>query len=337
MKKIKNILKESATLPLFLQNMETKPQQEVRIEKITNRYFSCKVLITVLFLFLFSKTYALSDRFLNYCKHTNHAELNIMDDKLQQAVTCYDSAFSLYSKPLAKDIHNAIVCAKKTGDEQKIKKYLDLMITTKSMNPKYYNYERLLKYLSKKEKESIKKKYTDKIKSDAYLFVQKTIKKDQLSHSGKLFISGVDYITFKEYQNYFGNSFPGEDMMIPFPCAARIDGILYTHWFQGHFDVVSMTEKLVEDLQYLNLHYAFQYEETKGTNFDKSKYGLVIMLNINGKITPIKRSAEEIEAINKNRMQIGLDSYEEYVRKVEFFKKHTEFCYCTAYYVVYFT
>ena len=330
MGKIKDMLKENAALPLFLQNMDVKKKQESSMKTTGNSYFSYKVLITLLFFFLLSKTYGLSDKYLKYCKYANHAELNIVGGRLHEALVSYDSAFALYSGPLAKDIHNAIVCAKKIKDERKIKEYLKLMIETKSLHPRYYKEKKIVKYLTMEEKEKIKEKYMDKIQNKDFLFVRKLVEKDQSARTGK-FLAGVDRITLKEYRDYFGNFFPSESLLIDFPCAARIDDILFTHWIQSKFDVEAMVENLLENLQYVNALYAIQKEMQE---IFKSKYGILVILREKGRSTRINRTQEEIVEIDKNRHLIGLDSYEEYMKKVEFFKRNKEYCYNTAHFII---
>jgi hypothetical protein len=321
--------------------MDVKKKQEVNMKKITNKLLSHKVLIICLFFLLFFNTFALSSKFLEYSKYTNHAELNIMEGRFKEALLLYDSAFVLFQQPLAKDIHNAIICSEKIKNEQLLKKYLDLMIETKSLHPSYYTKEGLNKYLSKEKKQEIKKKFSDKAKNEAYIFIQKLSKQDQAIRTQKNYtvnrhlIAEVDEFTFKEYQNYFGNSFPGEDLVINFPCAQREDFILFWHWSQIGYDGM-LLEELVEELKFVNVSFAYLNEQRKGTQFYKSKYALVAQTSTKRVITPIHRSQWEIAEIDKNRAKIGLDSYDEYVKKVDFFKKNKEFCYETSYYLIIF-
>lgn len=330
MSNIKNIIEKSVTLPLFIQNIDVKKKQEANMKKKANSYFSYKVLVALSCFFLLSEAYGFSDKFLTYCNHTNHAELKIVEGRLQEALLNYDSAFVLYPQPLAKDIHNAIVCAKKIKNERKLQEYLDLMIETKSLDPVYYKKIKVFKHLTDEKKMRINIKYTDKIKDKDYLFVQKLVKKDQSVRSGK-FIPGIDRITLEEYQKHFGNSPPNEDLMIDFPCSARADEILYTHWLQSGFDVEAMMESLLENLQYVNAHYAIQKEML---SFFKSKYGILVILREKGKSTKVNRTQEELIEIDKNRTLIGLDNYEEYMMKIPFFKKNKEYCYNTAYFII---
>jgi len=301
-----------------------------------------RYILTFLSVFLFSNTFALNSNFLEYSKNTNYAELNIMEGRLQEALFFYDSAFILFQQPLAKDIHNAIICSKKIKDKYRLKKYLDLMTTTKALHPKYYKKAGLSKYLSKEKKQEIKKKYSDKIKNEAYIFIQKLVKQDQAIRTPKNYtannrhlIKEVDSLTLKEYLNYFGNSFPGEDLVVNYPCAKREDFILLWHWSQSGYDVMLFLEKLVEELKLVNVDFAFLDEQRRGSQFYKSKYALVAQTSTKRVITPINHSQEDITEIDKNRAKIGLDSYDEYVKKVDFFKKNKEFCYETSYYLIF--
>ena len=312
------------------------------------------VIFVCLLLSLFSNVHALNDRFLTYCKSTNHAELNIMDNKLQEALSCYAAAFSLYPQPLAKDIHNAIVCAKKIGDEQKIKKYLRLMIATKNLNPKYYSQERLLKYLSKEEKESIQKKYTDKIKSEDYQFIQKLIQEDHAirtpeNYSQRYYlINKTDSTTYEKYKAHFGDALQGEELTLNLPRELEIDWVLFRHWTsdfkvtEAHRQIISLDAidraiKMMEDLKLLNYHYAFYYD-AKTDNSDFWGFGLVLktvfktkkirkLVNNNKKVSYTLLSPETIVEIDKKRAAIGMETYQEYVRKVAFFTKNKEYCF----------
>ena len=342
MENIKNILKKNSSVPLFLMQMDVKKKQEVNVRRITNKLLSYKVLITCLIFLLFSNTFALNSNFLEYSKNTNHAELNIMEGKLQEALLFYDSAFILFQQPLSKDIHNAIICSKKIKDEQMMKKYLDLMITTKTLHPNYYKKEGLSKYLSKEKKQEIKKKYSDKIRNEAYIFIQKLSKQDQAIRTSKNYtvnrhlINEVDSLTLKKYLNYFGDSFPGENLVINYPCTKREDFVLFWHWSQAGRDVMLLLKELVEELKFVNVDFAYLDEQRHGSQLYKSKYALVAQTSTKRKTTPINRSQEEIVEIDKNRAKIGLDSYDEYVKKIDFFKKNKEFCYETTYYLIFF-
>ena len=314
-----------------------------------------KVLLCFLLLALFSKIHALNDTFLAYCKHINDAELNIMENNMQEALICYDSAFSLYSQPWAKDIHNAIVCAKKIKDEQKIKKYLDVMVATKSLKPVYYKEKGLLKYLSGEEKEKIKQKYTDKIKSEDYLFIQRIIQEDQAIRTQKNYsqrhylIRETDSLTYEKYKAHFGDTFPGEELTLDLISHHGIDLILFHHWIVNKglkFEAVNKAEKMVEDLKYNNYHYAYQYDAKLGNTVNYFGYGLTLkmvytnkktrkMLNNNKKENYIQFSPENIIEINERRAKIGLETYDEYVRKIEFFTKHREYCFPISYYRIF--
>ena len=60
-----------------------------------------------------------------------------------------------------------------------------------------------------------------------------------------------------------------------------------------------------------------------------------VLANNNNKIRYIQFSPENITEIDKRRAEIGLESYEEYVKKIEFFMKHKEYCFSMFYYKAY--
>lgn len=311
------------------------------------------ILLTFVTITLFSTACAFNDVFLAYCKLTNLAESHIMDGAFQDALICYDSAFTLYSQPLAKDIHNAIICTEKIKNEQKTKEYLNLMIETKSLAPIYYKKWGFLKYLTKERKWDIRKKYAEKINSKDYLFVQQLIEEDQAIRTPKNYtqkyhlIQKTDSLTYAKYVAYFGDYFPGEELTLDYPSSQGIDWILFRHWTANKslgFEAVKRTQKMVENLKFLNYDYAFFYDAKLGNIVNNLGYGLTLEKKyINKKtrrifsaprVRRIQYSSENIIAINERRSEIGLDTHDEYVRKIDFFVKNKEYYFPTGYYSI---
>ena len=313
-----------------------------------------KRLLAFLIMALFSKSHAFNEHFLAYCKHTNHAELNIVDGKFQDAIISYDSAFVLYPQPLAKDIHNAIICAEKIKNEQKIKEYLILMLETKSLKPTYYKERGRRKYLTKEEEEEIKKKYVDKIKSEAYLFLQELIKEDQAIRTWENYtqqyhlIQKTDSLTYVKYVAYFGDYFPGEELTLDYPSSQGINLVLFRHWTANKglgFEAVVRSQKMVEDLKFLNYDYAYHYDAKLENLINRFGYGLVLkmeyaskkvrkMLNVKERISPIQFSPENSIDINERRAKIGLETYDEYVKKSDFFLKSKAYYFPIGYQIM---
>ena len=340
---LKKIVKKSASIPLFMRNIQNCGEVS-KVGKVINpkfKYLSYKSLISFLIIFLFSDVY--SDNrsiFLDYCKNTNQAELCIVSNELDNAISYYDAAFSLVEKPLAKDIHNAIICAKNIKNLEKCKGFTKLMIEVKALNPKYYNKHGLKKYLSSKDKKKIKEKYKEKLKNEDYKFFIRLRKDDQAIRKNKNYnyhrakINTVDSLNYIKYSDFVNaNYFPGEDLMVNYPYGLREDDVMIRHWFQKRYDVDDLILNAVENLHILNYNFGDLYDLKKGTIFYHSKYGTTLYVQYKDKRKLVSRSDEEIEEINKSRAEIGLDTYQNYIKKIDFFEKNKEYSYLEGYHV----
>ena len=58
-------------------------------------------------------------------------------------------------------------------------------------------------------------------------------------------------------------------------------------------------------------------------------------MNNNHKIRDVQFLPEYIMEMNKKRAKIGLETYEEYVKKIDFFTKHKEYSFSTEYSILY--
>ncbi len=73
----------------------------------------------LIFLIHLLNVYSQEVDYRNYYKTINRAELKIVDSLYNDALTIYDSAFSIVAKPFGKDFHNAALLAIIVGNDDK--------------------------------------------------------------------------------------------------------------------------------------------------------------------------------------------------------------------------
>ena len=95
-------------------------------------------LILFAFLIQVSFVYAQEVDYRNYYRAINRAELKIADSLFNEAITIYDSAFSMVAQPFGKDFHNAALCAIFERNYDKAFVYLDKLME-KGVDMDYFN------------------------------------------------------------------------------------------------------------------------------------------------------------------------------------------------------
>jgi hypothetical protein len=296
---------------------------------------SLHILNTIIFLLLSNILFG--QNFNKYYNYINKAELNIINNNFKNAILNYDSAFTFSVSPFAKDIHNAIICSEKLKLQDKLNDYSMLMLKNKSLKPSYYKKHNRKFYKAKKDE--IKKKYIEKLNSYTYKLFEDLYKKDQKIRTNKNYTYGrdkihkTDSLSFVAFKDYIAkNKFPDESFFLDNPFQNNLH-LFVTHWHQAGFEIDSILLLAVKNLEFINIDYAY-INEMEVSLHKNSKYGLVIMLNYHNKTKPIKRTNNDILQINKRRKEIGLCTYEEYIKKISFFKKDNDFYYQTGYSVV---
>ena len=330
------ILNQKSTLPLFIR-LIIKTGSINKNDNIgkKKRYISYKTLNTIILLLLSNIFFG--QNFNKYYNHINKAELNIINNNFKNAILNYDSAFTFSESPFAKDIHNAIICSKKLKLQNKLNDYSMLMLKNKSLKPSYYKKHNRKFYKAKKDE--IKKKYIEKLNSYTYKLFEDLYKKDQKIRTNKNYIYGrnkihkTDSLSFVAFKNYIDKKkFPDESFFLDNPFQNNLH-LFVTHWHQAGFEIDSILLLAVKNLKFINIDYAYINEMEDGLR-KNSKYGIVTMLEYRNKIKLIKRTNNDILQINKRRKKIGLCTYDEYIKKILFFKKNKDFYYQTGYSVI---
>jgi len=292
---------------------------------------------------IFNFSYSQTTDFLKYSNYVNTAELNIISNKLSLACLYYDSAFNIFSDPRAVDLHNGILCAKNIDDTSYCRKFINLMITNKSLKPDYYSKIKVKSFLTKEQKNQIKNNYQKRINSDTYKLLCDLCKKDQAIRTRKNYlifpekIREVDSLSRIQYFNSSNNTIYPEYETLDYPWDERKDYILMFHWSQKWSDVDSIYISAVRELK-LNAHaYGFFSDTRRGVEFYNSDYGLVVYIQYKNKKKRISRSVEHINKINNKRSELGLECYEDYLKKIEYFEQNKQYCFPITGYIAIIT
>jgi hypothetical protein len=99
-----------------------------------------RVLMPLVLLIHMFTVYSQEADYRNYYKTINRAELKIVDSLYNDALTRYDSAFSIVAKPFGKDFHNAALLAIIIRNDDKAFGYLNKLME-KGLDMDYFNRE----------------------------------------------------------------------------------------------------------------------------------------------------------------------------------------------------
>jgi len=316
--------------------------QTIPLKKYNN-YFSeitisyKSIFYTIFFIFLTFPAIS-SDAFINYYKYVNEAEKYISQKEYYKSTICYDSAFNIailqQIDPMARDIHNSIISSYIIKNNILLKKYLNLMIKYKCLNPKYYKTKIFKNIITKQNFLKIDSSYKFKNNHIVNKLINNKVEIDQKIRTKNNYINEktkikeVDSLTYLSFMDYvLKNGFPSEKLVIDYPNNEPSYYILLRHWFQQNFQIDSLTLYAVKNLYLRNINYAELKDLSQGRFLKPSDYAITIFIKYKRNIKQIKFTETEILSINNNRNNIGLDTVNEYVEKVACFKNTKYFYY----------
>jgi len=308
------------------------------------KYFVC------LFAVLIFKFRALGqvDYTVFYYPFINRAELSIIDGNYQKALLSYDTAFVNVSKPFARDYVNALVCAIKTGDKKKGFRFCDSLIA-KGVSEKFFlEYGSLRPLWESPEWENFIKEYQSKskkfsINKDTVLknIILKLNERDQEFRSKpgsyrayRDTINKIDSENVAIIRNIIRlKGFPNENMVgIVDPTTIFVPGYIVFHHYcqslsikkEGKYNFKDDFIKAVKEGKLDPHRFAFflslQNERSLllgGWGVSKCKVG-----TRESKLLGDKYSPEKKKLINETRPLYGLESLEDYYKKVVFTLKN---------------
>ncbi len=292
-----------------------------------------KTFLSIFFLFITCHSFS-QNNYLLYHKLIYYAEEKILEEKYSDALNIYDSAFVIYEKKFSKDIYNAAICAAILDDKIKSKKYLfelsDYGIryihiihraifrkALKNTSCSFY-----LDYIKNRKKQmnnfsfSNHKHFLDslvfldhqfRIKKGSYKIFSDTIKK----------IDSINIILLKNY--LLKNEFPNEKQYkIQYPNELYNPWVILRHYFTHKIKDDTLPNILYSNVINGNLHINIYYDflDQQPKKDITKKFCNTLIFEYNDALYEKDYSMEMIQQINQNRLNVGLDSYSDYRKKL---------------------
>lgn len=292
-----------------------------------------KTFLLIFFLFNYYYTFS-QNNYLSYHKLIYLAEGKILDEKYSDALNIYDSTFAIYEKKFSKDIYNAAICAAILDDKIKSKKYIYELsnygiryihiirrsIFRKAIKKSFFSF--YLDYRKNRKKEmNILSFYKHKHFLDSLVFLdqQFRIKKGSYSIFSDT-IKKIDSLNIILLKNYLlKNEYPNEKQYkIQYP------NELYNPWaILRHYYTFKIKDDTLSNILYsnvitgnlhINTYYSFLNQQPKKKIIQE--LGNTLIFKYNDILYEIDYSKKIIEQINQNRLNVGLDSYFDYRKKL---------------------
>ncbi len=282
----------------------------------------------------------------NYCEVyyplISQAEMDIVNNQLEDAVAKYQQAFANADKVFAKDYHNALICAIKTAnyslafnfaEKLILKGYtlekfgiapLDILTHQEKWNNLADKYDKLReKYLSNIN-QSVINQFIELREKDQYFRKKEgsyTLYRDTINK-----IDAKNVADLKKVIDKYG--FPSEDLIGIYDSAHHQPyWLIIHHDIQNKgYDFLPILRKATKQGEFSPRYLTFM--EELATNFDNQQgYGHQAFIRINNKVIENNPCYNEslLNMVNKNRMSLGLESFSEYRQKILFQLHHPEF------------
>jgi hypothetical protein len=308
----------------------------------------------LLILLFFSAQLLFSQKYIKYYELVNSAEKQIVSGNYNESLKLYESAFSIVSTPIAKDLYNYIVCCcilkqfKKTFNsivslaikgikidfyDGRIFEELKQSETWKTISLNYKKYEiqakkSLNNYLINKV-DSIN--YFDQLyrrKSEKYLKFNDSIRK----------YDSINLCSFKKIIIEFG--VPDENILGLSSPRTMLSYYAFVRHITGDrnqnygIELLDTLKNAVLNGKFNPQFYAWCSDTRSKSNFKESSFGTTAFVKIDSAVYPVKKDSVTIAKINSNRSKIGLDNFSDYCSKIIFSQTKTNFIFDNYFAVV---
>ncbi len=296
--------------------------------------------------------------YIEYHKLINKAEIKIVESDFENSLNHYQKAFEMVDKPFAKDLYNASLCSEKLNNDSitylLVKQQVQKGIPLKFFKSKYYMHfkksnfwetlKREEKTLIRLAKQNVNQDYLNKLKELEKL--DQKIRKRKYGYPMSDTIRKVDSINMLKLVSLIDKfGYPSENVIgIKIPKIitwVKPHNIALRHYFQPQNIVLrhyfqSIANGIVnEDVLGNRLSSALKngdicpvqysiWEDFRYKAVNKRhKYGIYAVVLENGQFR--KNELNNIDEINKYRIEIGIGTYDEYVSKIIFQENQNEF------------
>jgi hypothetical protein len=297
------------------------------------------------FLFIFGVAYinnafAQNNRYVEYYKIINKAELKIVDSLYNEALKIYESAFKAVSFPYANDFYNAAVCAVLSEDFNKSLYYIDKLVAKgfelnnfedSVFNPlkkdkKWVHFVKA--YPSKRKKHlksvnlALKQEFERMHEQDQYFRKKEgsyEVYRDTIAKIDKRnierFLQIVDTYGFPDEQMIGINNIYGQ---MTYSIVLIHHAQMGTH-MQIRDKVTKVLLQAVEEGKFPPEYFASLEDE----RFAGLAYGSIPYIHRNGKLEG--GTVRHEEYVNKSRVKIGLGTMEELRKEILFSQRDKRF------------
>lgn len=274
-----------------------------------------------------------------YYHFTNQAELAIIDSAYSKALSNYESAFAVANKGFAKDYYNASICALYVKDKSKTKEYINVLLK-KGIDTSYISQQDVfLKFCQSKMWKKIKANYQRPIKDSVYIHTLDSLAKvDQLFRVSWNYneiygdtVRKIDSVNAHYLIKLINKKgFPtSEKVGIDRPHTlypSRDFSLIAIHSIQlGYLEILPILKEAYENLDF----HIYAYVGLEDMSEISTDYGSEVLIKHSRgekwrmRILP----EEELRRRNENRAKIGMETWEEYSRKVIFSLKKQPFAF----------
>lgn len=302
---------------------------------------------------LFNSTLA-SQSIEKYYQLINKAELKIINDSIPSAIEDYKIAFNSFEKPFSKDIHNALICSIKNGDNNLASELVKRLISLGCDLEFFRTNNNLDDYIKTKYwfevvslYPSLRKQYYSKINLDLRSKIESFLCRDQFWRHQDPNYTVLKDSTFLEDENLmeelhkiFESGYPDEyDVGLFFRNNKSIDHfntipviLLHNYTSYEKYKIgIDLTDKLLEYVHSGELNNGlFAYLHDRSGDFMLNfGYASTSIFKVRGKFYKDQSSIEVLKKRNLNRKTIWMDQLEDFYRKFIFQQNNSEFQFFT--------
>ena len=282
-----------------------------------------------------------SQDYIQYNRLICEAENKIVESNYQIGLENYLKAFKIVEIPFAKDYYNATLCAAMLGEdsislifvEKLMKKGISIKnIKSKSLKTLYKT--KRWKELKKKNNEYLeqaKKHQNIELRKELEKLLQndQDIRKQKYAYPMSDTIAYIDSLNMIEMKSILVEyDYPDENLIgIKHPHSSYSPQyVVIRHYYQSkHYDLTEILYKSVIEGK-LSPRVFAELEDKKSQWLGKGdKYGTVGIYVIKGHIDKKDYPTKVVDKYNTNRKKIGLESWADYLKKIEFQESQKEF------------
>lgn len=290
-----------------------------------------RILIIILLTFIITFQSISQNYLQEYYPTINKAELSIIDKQYEIALKYYQESFNNVRGGFLNDFKNAIICASFLNEEKIILQYFDSLLV-RGESPSYLETNVFSKYNKKRKWRKILEaktknidKYHKAINKEYRIELEKMLETDQESRKTgeKVYETDIENAQkLKKLIDMYG--FPSEKIVgikslklnFEYKYPYHILLLHYMRLCKTYDDLYSFRETIKQAIKVgkIDIHLgSFLLDQELGNDY----YFSAMFFNIKGWYIP-DFSEKDKESINQRRKELGLESIDDYIKKMTF-------------------